>query len=206
MGWCAIVGWKLVVINKEQLLVIWQFVMPVVVIKAMPVRMPSVRPVDVTKTVPVLNPIVMEVDVAREEQKIHNVMVGIVAGLVMREVVVKPEVAMQLLRFVPSGNTPRRMTHQRRRSQQPPTKVLLLRVVQEELCSLLSAWWLPPRLLMSSLRSKNVTFSTENLKSERSIESSTEIPRVIMVILCIEVNMCDIFLSNVYVNNVNIYG
>merc|ERR1719491_517776 len=127
----------------------------------MPVRMPNVRPVDVIKTVPVPNPIVMEVDVAREEKKIHNVMVGIVAGKVMREVVVKPEVAMQLLRFVPSGNTPRKMTHQRRRNQQPPTKVLLLRVVQE-LCSLWSAWLLPPRLRMSSLRSKNVTFSTEN--------------------------------------------
>merc|ERR1712238_29542 len=126
MGWCAIVVWKLVVINKEKLLVIWQFVMLVVVIKAMPVRMPSVRPVDVTKTVPVPNPIVMEVDVAREEQKIHNVMVVIVAGRVMREVVVKPEGVTTLLRFVPSGNTPRKMTHQRRRK-----KVLLLRVVQE---------------------------------------------------------------------------
>merc|ERR1712238_380978 len=149
----GIVVWKLVVINKEQLLVIWQFVMPVVVIKAMPVRMPSVRPVDVTKTVPVPNPIVMEVDVAREEQKIHNVMVVIVAGRVMREVVVKPEGVTTLLRFVPSGNTPRKTTHRRRRNQQPPMQVLLLRVVQE-LCSLLSsAWLLPPRLLMSLLRS-----------------------------------------------------
>merc|ERR1711865_410706 len=125
-----------------------------VVIKAMPVRMPSVRPVDVTKIVPVPNPIVMEVDVAREEQKIHNVMVGIVAGRVMREAVVKPEGVTTLLLCVPSGNTPRRMTHQRRRNQQPPTKVRLLRVVQQELCSLLSVWLLPPRLLMSSLRSK----------------------------------------------------
>merc|ERR1712238_409165 len=105
------------------------------------------------------NPIVMEVDVAREEQKIHNVMVVIVAGRVMREAVVKPEDVTTLLRFVPSGNTPRRMTHQRRRNQQPPTKkVLLRRVVLQELCSLLSAWLLPPRLLMSSLRSNNVTF------------------------------------------------
>merc|ERR1712238_176414 len=138
----GIVVWKLVVINKEQLLVIWQFVMPVVVIKATPVRMPSVLPVDVTKTVPVPNPIVM---------------VGIVAGRVMREAVVRPEGVTTLLRFVPSGNTPRKMTHQRRRNQPPPTKVLLLRVVPG-LCSLLSAWLLPPRLLMSSLRSKNVTF------------------------------------------------
>merc|ERR1712161_167524 len=134
--WRAIVVWKLVVINKEQLLVIWQFVMPVVVIKAMPVRMRNVRPVDATKTVPVPNPIVMEVDVAREEQKIHNVMVGIVAGRVMREAVVKPEGVTTLLQFVPSGNTPRRMTHQRRRNQPPPMKVLLLRVVQELVCSL----------------------------------------------------------------------
>merc|ERR1719491_1635259 len=99
----------------------------------------------------------MEVDVAREEQKIHNVMVGIVAGKVMREAVVRPEGVTTLLQFVPSGNTPRKMTHQRRRNQPPPMQVLLLRVVQE-LCSLLSAWLLPPRLLMSSLRSKNVTF------------------------------------------------
>merc|ERR1712238_393646 len=114
-------------------------------------------------TVPVPNPIVMEVDVAREEQKIHNVMVGIVAGRVMREVVVRPEGVTTLLRFVPSGNTSRRMTHRRRRNQQPPTKVLLLRVVQER-CSLLLAWLSPPRLLMSSLRSKNVTFDRESKK------------------------------------------
>merc|ERR1712238_611457 len=169
----GIVVWKLVVINKEQLLVIWQFVMPVVVIKAMPVRMPNVLPVDVTKTVPVPNPIVMEVDVAREEQKIHNVMVVIVAGRVMREAVVRPEGVTTLLRFVPSGNTPRKMTHQRRRNQPPPTKVLLLRVVLQELCSLLSAWLLPPRLLMSLLRSKNVTF-LPRIYSERSIEGSKE--------------------------------
>merc|ERR1712161_154519 len=136
------------------LLVIWQFVMPVVVIKATPVRMRNVRPVDVTKIVPVPNPIVMEVDVAREEQKIHNVMVGIVAGRVMREVVVRPEGVTILLRFVPSGNTPRKMTHQRRRNQQPPTKVRLLLRVVPGLCSLLSVWLLPPRLRMSSLRSK----------------------------------------------------
>merc|ERR1712238_420842 len=115
------------------------------------------RLVDVTKTVPVPNPIVMEVDVAREEQKIHNVMVGIVAGRVMRVAVVRPGGVTTLLRFVPSGNTPRKMTHRRRRNQQPPMQVLLLRVVQE-LCSLLSVWLLPPWLLMSSLRSKNVTF------------------------------------------------
>merc|ERR1711865_387682 len=162
--WCAIVGWKLVVIKKEKI-VIWQFVMPVDVIKATPVRMRSVRPVDVTKTALVPNPIVMEVDVAREEQKIHNVMVGIVAGMLHQcKAVVRPEGVTTLLQFVPSGNTHRTTTH-RRRNQQPPTKVLLLRV--QELCSLLSAWLLPPRLLMLSLRSKNVTFYRESTVNDR---------------------------------------